>query len=458
MNETYPVHKRAYLVAFIAAIAGLLFGLDLGIISGALPFLKKSMHLSTIQEGWVASSVLFGAAGGAIISIYTSLKFGRRNSLITAAFIFCLASIASAMSSDFNYLIISRVFLGISVGIATYNAPIYISEISPSHIRGKLITFYQLMITVGILVAFAIDLSFTASGNWRAMLGVIAIPGFIMFILLFLLPKSPRWLVLKGKVDLAKESLSKILHLSEVDSEIQAIYDGVHSHSQNIFKLLSQKPYIKVLLIAMVLQIMQQFSGMNAILYFAPEIFAHAGFSGHTGQMWATLGVGFINMIVTLFAIRLIESLGRRTLLLVSGSLIFVSTLALVFLFLSFDSNNQFASYLSLVAVFVFIIGYALGFAPVVWVLCAEIFPLNGKAFGMCVATTANWVSSGIVGIITLPLIRDLGIGNFYLFLMIFSIISLLFILKFIPETKGVSLETISKNLWANKPLRKIGK
>ncbi len=321
------------------------------------------MHLTTIQEGWVASSVLFGAAAGSIISIYTSVKYGRRNSLIIAALIFSLASVSSAISHDFNCLIISRLALGISVGIATYNAPIYISEISPPHIRGKLITFYQLMITVGILVAFIIDLGFTSSGNWRAMLGVIAIPALFMFILLFLLPQSARWLILIGKANEAKKSLSKILHSSEIDCEIQAIHGSVHSHRQNIYKLLHQRPYIRVLLLAIGLQVMQQFSGMNAMLYFAPEIFANAGFSSHITQMLATIGIGLVNVIATLFAMQFIESLGRRTLLLISGILILISTSVLAYLFLSFNSHDQYISYLSLTAVLLFITGYALGFA-----------------------------------------------------------------------------------------------
>lgn len=459
--ENYKKTNRThfiYAIASIAAISGLLFGLDLGVISGALPFIHSQMNLNTMQEGWVASSVLFGAALGAIISSYTSFIYGRRNSLILSSLVFAIASLVSASANTFSVLIIARVALGISVGVATYNAPLYLAEISPANIRGRLISLYQLMIAIGILIAFISDLFFTPSGNWRAMLGIIAIPAFIMLFLLFFLPRSPRWLMLKGKVDEAKKVLEKCLNPSAVEDEIHAINNTVKSHKESIWKLLKSKPYIMVLLLAMGLQVIQQFSGMNAMLYFAPEIFSHAGFSTHTDQMWATISIGIVNVITTLFAMRLIETLGRRTLLILSGLLILISTTSLAYIFSSMDTNNIYTSYMSLISVFLFIIGYALGFAPVVWTICAEVFPLHGRSFGMCVATTTNWVASGIVGIMTLPLITHFGISKFYFMLALFAICSLLFIVRLVPETQGMRLEKITAKLWKGMALYQIGK
>lgn len=457
MTSQRKTYRKIYLVTFVAALAGLLFGLDLGVISGALPFMSQELSLTISQQGWIASSVLFGAAFGAIISAAGSNWFGRRNCLIGSAFLFAVMSVYAAHTPDYRFLVNVRFLLGVSVGLATYNAPLYLAEIAPVSVRGALITFYQLMITIGIVLAFLSDLYFTPTGNWRMMLGIIAAPAIVMLGLLLFLPKSPRWLMLKGEHQKAKVVLNQFHHASEAQKEVDELEKTLKKR-QTLKQILREKPFRLLLVLAVVLQMIQQFSGMNAMLYFAPEIFSKAGFVGHQSQMWATLGIGLINVVTTIFAIRLIDRLGRRTLLYLSGSLIFISTLAMVVLFFLFSPTQAWVPYCSLAAVFVFIIGYALGFAPVVWTLCAEIFPLQGRSFGMACATTANWVFSGLVGLITLPLIHAWGVGGFYLALCVFSLFSLIFIRFWVPETKGISLEAITEHVWSRQPLRYIGR
>ena len=447
---------HVYKVTLVAALAGLLFGLDLGVISGALPFIKPALQLSISSESWVVSSALFGAAIGAILSGWLSSKIGRKYSLLISSLLFAAASIISAFSHSVETLIIARSFLGISVGIATFNAPLYLAEISPADIRGSLVTFYQFMITLGIVLAFLSDLLFTSSGNWRLMLGVIALPAFIMFFLLCFLPKSPRWLMLNGFHKQAAQVLRKLLNEQEFTKSLERLKITTEIHHESIMTLLRKKPFLKVVLFAIGLQVIQQFSGMNAMLYYAPEIFSYAGYSSHVDQMWATFLIGIVNMITTIFAIRFIEKLGRRWVLYFAGAMILVSTLFLGFMFLANDHSAGFVQYVSLFMVFVFIIGYALGYGPVVWVLCAEVFPLNGRSFAMSCATTANWLSTGIVGAVTLPLINRFGIGHFYLLLAGFSVISLVYFRLFVPETRGESLEKIEYNLWQAKPLREL--
>ena len=414
--------------------------LDLGVISGALPFIKPTLHLSVTREGLVVSSALFGAAAGAILSGWLSSKIGRKFSLLLSSLLFAVASIASGMSTTAEFLIIARIFLGISVGIATFNAPLYLAEISPADIRGSLVTFYQLMITIGIVLAFLSDLLFTGSGNWQMMLGVIAIPAIIMFFLLCFLPKSPRWLMLNGFYKQAEVALRKLLSEKEFSKSLEQLKISTKTHHENISTLLRKKAFVKVVLFAIGLQIIQQFSGMNAMLYYAPEIFSYAGYHSHSAQMWATFLIGIVNMIATIFAIRFIEKIGRRRVLYLAGGMILISTLILGFIFITNNHTAVFTQYTSLFMVFVFIIGYALGYGPVVWVLCAEIFPLSGRSFAMACATTGNWLATGIVGTITLPLIKYFGIGYFYFILAGFAIISLCYFRLFVPETKRKTL------------------
>ena len=265
-----------YRIGLVAALAGLLFGLDLGVIAGALPFIKHALDLSVSAEGWVVSSVLFSAAAGAIASGWISSAWGRKNSILLSALLFGLSSVGSAFSDTVTMLVCMRVVLGFSVGMATYNAPLYLAEISPANLRGSFVTFYQFMITLGILLAFLSDLLFTPTGNWRWMLGVIALPAFVMFCLVFSLPKSPRWLMLKGFRQQAEKVLTRLLPQEEIHVGLRELESTANKHF-SIRNLLNKKPFVAIVLFGMGLQMIQQFSGMNAILYYAPEMFAHSG-------------------------------------------------------------------------------------------------------------------------------------------------------------------------------------
>jgi SP family galactose:H+ symporter-like MFS transporter len=442
-------------VAIVAALAGLLFGLDLGVISGALPFIKADLALSISDEGWVVSSVLFSAAAGAIASAWLSQIWGRKYCILLSACLFALASIGSACATSITMLIMMRIVLGFAVGVATYNAPIYLAEVSPAQRRGGFITFYQFMITLGIVLAFLSDWLFTPTGNWQAMLGVIAIPAIVMFLLVFFLPRSPRWLMFKGHEAKAHTVLRKLLTPQEYTTSLDELKSSA-SHREPLRVLLRKKPFIAVVLLGVVLQMIQQFSGMNAILYYAPEMFSYAGYTSHSSQMFATLLIGIVNSIATLFAILFIDYFGRRLVLYVAGVMILISTVGLAILLIPGHVNATTGN-LSLTVMFIFIIGYALGYGPVMWTLCAEIFPLNGRAFAMSCATMANWTASGVVGAITLPIINRLGIGYYFLLLSGLAILSLVFFRLFVPETKQVNLEHIEQNLWRGKPLRHLG-
>ena len=461
--STAPKHKSlVYLIAAIAALAGLLFGIDIGLISGALDYIQQEFQLSTFQEEMVTGAILLGAAVGAVFSGWFCHRYGRHRALLLSAFIFTLGSLGSAFAPSADFLIGVRFILGLALGMASYSAPLYIAEMAPADIRGRLITGYQLMITLGIVLAFVSDTIFVtlaqkglmdASIAWRWMLGILALPSAFMFVVVLFLPGSPRWAVLKGFDDEARNILLKLRYEEQVESEYQEIKASL-SWSAPVRDLLKNKNFIRVVALGIGLQIIQQLSGMNAILYYAPQIFKTANLGLDTG-MWATVSIGIVNVLSTIIALYLVESLGRRKLLYTGAVLLFLSTLLLGFLFKTSMVNQM--PWFSVAIVFVFIFGFAISYGPVIWILCSEIYPLSGRDFGVACSTTANWIGNVIIGTTSLSIMRSLGTSTLFYILAAIAGLSFLFFYRFVPETKGISLEHIEKKVWQGKPLKEIG-
>jgi len=463
MDKTNLAHKPiVYVIATIAALAGLLFGIDIGVISGALNYLQQDLNLSTTQLESVTSSILIGAVIGAIGSAWINRQFGRRLALLVSAAIFVIGSISSALVSDFHLLIAVRIILGLALGVASFSAPLYLSEMAPADIRGRLISAYQLMITIGIVLAYLSDTAFThlqitgvlsASHAWRWMLGVVAIPAALMYIVVLFLPRSPRWTALKGYDQETRSILERIRHDFQVEPELKEIKETV-TISMPMKQLLSNKHFLKVVFLGVMLQIIQQLSGMNAILYYAPIIFDQAGFS-QTDGMWVTVSIGLVNVITTIFSLYLIEQMGRRALLYLGSVLLFISTAALAVLFKMGLSGT--VATLAIGFVFLFIIGFAISYGPVVWTLCSEIYPLRAREFGITCSTAANWIGNSVIAMFSLSIMKTYGVNVFFVILAGIAILSLIYFRLFVPETKGTTLEHIEKNVWSGTALRHIG-
>jgi len=448
-----------YAVGFTAALAGLLFGLDLGVISGALPLIKKAFTLSTVQEELIVSSILIGAVLGTLVSGLISRQYGRRFAILLSSVIFCIGSILSAVSVDVTMLIIVRIFLGLALGTASFTAPLYLAEVSPKQVRGSLITLYQLMVTIGILLAYISDSLFLYIESWRWMLGIIFFPSFFMFVAVLLLPKSPRWLMLRGNEQAAIAVLGQMRSKHEIAHEAKEIKDSLRDHG-SVRKMLKNPLFVKVLILGVIFQVIQQFSGMNTILYYAPEIFKLAGFTSPEQQMWATVIVGLVNVLTTLVAIAFVDRIGRRPILLFGLVVTTLSMLILGLLFhigLGVNTLGPWAKYAASVVVLCFIFGFAISLGPVIWILCSEIFPLQGRDLGVTCSTSSNWVCNAIVGFTFLSMLNHLGVAHTFWIYGGLGLASLLFILRLAPETKGVSLEQIEDNLFAGKALRHIG-
>ncbi len=445
-------------VSFIAALAGLLFGLDIAFVNGSLEFIVKDFSLTVSQSEKIAGVLLFGAAVGAAFSGWISRRFGRKKVLLLASLIFFLFTILGVFSPTFTVLLVARFILGLAVGIASFVAPLYLSEIAPYKIRGRLIAMYQLMITIGILAMFLSNAALAHFGSWRLMMSVIAVPALIMFIGALTLPESPRWLVLVGKPEKSEEVLRRIrTSEEEVAFELNEIKETVKIKSSG-WALLSKPYFRKVLILGILLQALQQFSGMNAFMYYSGQVFKAAGLSN---PAVATIIVGLVNVLTTLLAIKYVDKLGRKPILYFGLTILVVSTAVVGYLFKLRPPGTEMTpveQWLTLIFSLLFIFGFAVSLGPIIWILCSEIFPLKGRDFGITVTTTTNWISNTIIGSFTLTWFQHLGVGGTFWMFGGFLLLGFLIVGFLTPETKGITLEELEKNLENGVPLRKLGK
>lgn len=462
MTDT-PLRQRkakhfTWFVGGIAALSGLLFGLDIGVIAGALPFLAQDLSITSHQQEWVVSAMMFGAAIGALTAGWMSYRLGRKKSILAGAILFIVGSLWSAFSPDVTSLVCARVLLGLAVGFASYTAPLYIAEIAPERYRGSMISMYQMMLTTGIVVAFLSDAALSYSGNWRLMLGVIAFPALVLFIGVIFLPNSPRWLAATGRYHDAQKVLERLRSTDEqAKKELDEIRESLKVKQSGWALFRTNSNFRRSVGLGVLLQVMQQFTGMNVVMYYAPRIFAIAGFASTSQQMWGTVVVGLTNMLATLIAVGLVDRWGRKPMLLTSF-LVMAVGMGVLGLFIHNGIHSVAIQYMAIVMLLLFIIGFAMAAGPVIWLLCSEVQPLKGRDFGITLSTTTNWVANMIVGATFLTLLESFGNANTF---WLYGGLNLLFIvitLWLVSETKNVSLEHIERNLMQGKALRDIGK
>lgn len=454
------VRRMNLFVSVSAAVAGLLFGLDIGVIAGALPFITDHFTLAHRDQEWVVSSMMLGAALGALFNGWLSSRLGRKYSLMAGAILFIVGSLGSAFATNLEILLFARVILGVAVGIASYTAPLYLSEMASENVRGKMISMYQLMVTLGILLAFLSDTAFSYSGNWRAMLGVLALPAVVLLVMVIFLPNSPRWLAAKGQHGQAERVLRMLRDTSEkAREELEEIRESLKVKQGGWALFKANRNVRRAVFLGMLLQAMQQFTGMNIIMYYAPKIFEMAGFSSHHEQMIATVVVGLTFMLATFIAVYTVDKSGRKPVLKIGFTVMALGMLILGYCLMQVEHGvvSRGISWLSVGMTMMCIAGYAMSAAPVVWILCSEIQPLKCRDFGVTCSTTTNWVSNMIIGATFLTLLDSIGAaGTFWLYTAL-NLVFVVITFWLVPETKNVTLEHIEKNLMAGKKLRDIG-
>ena len=444
-------------ICFIAALAGLLFGLDLGYVNGALQLIQKEFQLNTAQTGTVTGILMLGAALGALICGFLSQKLGRKKTLALAALLFALFSIISMFAPSYRVLLASRFMLGCAVGIAAFITPLYLSEIAPRKIRGGLISMYHLMLVTGVLIMFISNHYLAPYGSWRLMMVTISVPAIIMFFCCLFLPKSPRWLVLKGNIDEARAALFRVRHEDDVNKEIEEIEESVSVKRGGLSGLWKTDWLWKVVLLGMSLQVLQQLTGMNVFNYYSTEIFSAAGFGDHNLN---TIVIGSVNVLTACLGLFVIDKFGRKPLLYVGLTLLIIA-LATIGHLLNIEAVGSVLSThqkdLLFSASLLVAFSFAISIGSLSWVMCAEICPLQYRNIGLTFSTVINLVANMLIGRYALSMFDTWGYGNTFYVFSVSCFIGILLVKFFVPETKGVSLEKMEQNLRSSRPLRRIG-
>jgi SP family galactose:H+ symporter-like MFS transporter len=452
-------HSRttALFTCVLAALAGLMFGLDIGVISGATQFIQNEFAVSDHVIEWIVSSMMLGAALGAAGAGWMSAALGRKRSLTLGAVLFVAGSLLCAFAWSPNTLIMARVVLGLAIGIASFTAPLYLAEVAPEYIRGAMVSLYQLMITIGILVAFLSDTAFSYSGNWRWMLGVIALPGVLFLLGVSLLPDSPRWLMMRGRKEEAREVLRRLRgDPAIVSREAGDIEEQLKTPQRGWHLFLENSNFRRSVGLGVLLQLVQQFTGINVVMYYAPRIFQSMGYDV-AAQMWFTAAVGLTNVLATFIAIGLVDRWGRKPIL-YTGFTVMAIGLGVVGTVMHFGIATAGQQLLAVAMLLMFIVGFAMSAGPLVWTLCSEVQPLKGRDFGIGASTLTNWTANTVVGATFLTLLNTFGRAETFWLYSALNVLFLFFTYALVPETKGVTLEQIERKLMSGARLRDIGR
>lgn len=443
--------KRSTLTGFvvvaasIAAVGGILFGFDTGVISGAILFIAKQWQLTPRMAEWATSSVLVGAVLGAIIGGAIGDRLGRRRSIIWSTWLFLAGTVVASIATGMTEFVVGRILIGAAIGVASFMVPLYISEVAPADARGGMVSLNQLAVTLGILVSYGVNYAFAADENWRVMFFVGVLPGLVLWLGMLMMPESPRWLVGRDQRKAANRVLQKIRATQNVDDEMAEIDTAIRTESGGRLKDLFTVNLRIPLIIGIGLAVLQQITGVNTVVYYAPAIFKGAGLQSDAAAIAATFGLGVVNVIMTIVAIYLLDRVGRRPLLLWSaaGMSVALLVLGLGFAIGRGPDEGGLLGAVTGMSLMVYIGFFAIGMGPVFWLIIAEIYPLKLRAVAMSVATVANWAANFVVALTFLTLAGTLGKAGIFWLYAAMGVITWLFVWRLVPETKGKTLEEV---------------
>ena len=452
-----PEHKlkpNVLMIAIIAATGGLLFGFDTGVISGALPFLKEYWRLSDANVEWITTTVLIGAVIGAVTSGKLSDFLGRKKMIIVNAIIFSIGAIGCTFAHNLTLLMFMRVVIGIAIGITSYVVPMYIAEIAPARRRGMLVTLNQLMITIGILVSYITDYWLSNDNNlesWRWMFFVGFFPALVLLIGMFFLPETPRWLISKNRWKEGKAVLMRVEDADLVDQTLADLKRDIELSSQNKTSAKEVlQPWLRpALIITIGIFFFQQFSGVNTIIYYSPIIFKMAGIVSNTASIIPAIIIGAVNVMACFVSVILLDRVGRRKLYMIGiwGMIPSLALLGACFYFK--DALGASLPVFAVLSIVCYIIFIAISLAPLGWLLISEVFPLNVRGVGMSIGSLAHWGFNAIIAFTFLKLVNSIGVAATFWFYSGICLAGMFWGLKYIPETKGKSLEEIEQH-WRN--------
>lgn len=442
-------------IALSAALGGLLFGYDTAVISGAVGSLTQYFSLTPLQTGWAISSALVGCLIGALVSDFLSTRFGRKNSMILASLLFFLSAIGTALPETFSVFIYFRIMGGVGVGLASMVVPMYIAEIAPANKRGQLVAYNQLAVVTGMMAVYFINYFIALQGNaewnfttgWRYMFGSESLPALLYFLLLLFVPESPRWLMMKGE----REKAATILKRNNTDNEAQALLAemdaSANKKEKSEWKLLFHPSLRLALLVGIGLSVFQQITGINAILYYAPEIFKSFGSSANASLLETSM-LGVVNLVFTVLSIYFVDRVGRKPLLYAGSSGMFLSLTVV-----GLGAYYQVQGVWLLPFLLIFMASFSVSWGPVVWVLLSEIFPNRVRSLALAIAVFIQWAANFAVSqtfplLTKSPFLNTIFNGAFPFGLFaVFCLLAIVFIWKYVPETKNRPLEEMD-SLW----------
>lgn len=444
-----------YIIAVVASLGGLLSGFDMGVVSGALLFINDTWTVSAFEQGWIVSGAIVGAVAGAAINGSLSDIYGRKKIIVATGIIFALGSLLCAFSATPFQLIASRAVIGLAVGMVNFVVPMYLSEIAPQKIRGMLVSLFQLAITAGILFSYLINRIFAnAEYNWRWMLGSGLVPALVLLSGIIFLGDTPRWLISKQREKEAKEIFLKINPEEDADAHIEDIKLTLGSQTKQ--KHVFQRWMLMPVLVGVGMMFMQICTGINTIIYYTTTIFKTAGFADNITAIYATIGIGAVNFLMTLVAIAYADKLGRKPLLYIGLWGVLISLLALGAAFYYAEILGGALKWVAVGSITLYIASFAMSLGPVGWIIVSEILPLKIRGLAMSICTVANFAFNFIVVLSFLPLIEFIGEAfTFWTFAAI-TVLCLLFTYFLVPETKGISLEKIEQNWQKGIPARRF--
>lgn len=434
---------KKYLIFIIGALGGLLYGYDNGIISGALTYIPKDIPLTSFQSGLVVSSMLFGAVIGAGSSGPLSDKIGRRRLVLFIAIIFALGAFILAIAPNVTILVLGRIVIGLAVGGSTATVPVYLSELAPTELRGSLGSLNQLMITIGILAAYLVSYGFADMGAWRWMLGLAVVPSIILLIGIAFMPESPRWL-LENKTEKAARHVMQITYSDEeIDREIKEMKE-LAEKTESSWSVLKSKWLRPTLIIGCTFAILQQFIGINAVIFYASPILTKAGF-GESASILGSVGIGVVNVLVTVLALFIVDKIDRKKLLVV-GNIGMVASLVIMAI-LIWTLGIQSSAWIIIVCLSLFIVFFGASWGPVLWVMLPELFPTRARGAATGIATLVLNIGTLIVAQLFPMINAALDVEWVFLIFAAIGVVALIFVIKFLPETRGRSLEEIEIEL-----------
>ena len=456
--------NTGYLIflSVVAALGGFLFGYDTAVISGTIAQVTTLFHLDAMQQGWYVGCALVGSIIGVLFAGVLSDKIGRKRTMLLSAILFSASGFGCAICSNFDQLVIYRIIGGVGIGVVSIISPLYISEVSVPQYRGRLVSLYQLAVTVGFLGAYLMNYQLVIWGEsgvisgtpmldkifvseiWRGMLGMETLPAVLFFIVIFFIPESPRWLILKGHDVKASTILERIYRsVREAKEQVDATRQVLASDTKSEWSLLVQPGILKAVAIGVCIAILGQFMGVNAVLYYGPTIFENAGLSGGDSLFYQVL-VGLVNMLTTVLAIFIIDKVGRKNLVYYGVSGMILSLLLIGFYFVAGESMGIPNLFLLIFFLF-YIFCCAISICAVVWVLLSEMYPIKVRGLAMSIAGFSLWVGTYLIGQLTPWMLQNLSPAGTFILFAVMCIPYMLIVWKFVPETTGKSLEEIEK-------------